>query len=103
MTATVAISIVRWVIILFALGSKSWSFNVIISISGLCSLFLFLFNVVVFSLDGGFFFGCVEGGGILFDRLFFFDIIVENFAGIRELNDWFVVGNYTSRAGTLTP
>ena len=63
MTATVAISIVRWVIIFFALGSKSWSFNVIISISGLCSLFLFLFNVVVFSLDRGFFLGVSKVAG----------------------------------------
>ena len=46
--------------------------------------------------------GYIEGGGLLFDRRFFFDIIVENFTGIGELNDWFVVGNHASRTGTLT-
>ena len=53
MTAAVAISIVRCVIVLFVLGGNPGSFNVIISISGFFSLFLFLLNVVVFSLDGG--------------------------------------------------
>ena len=51
MTVVVAISIVRWVIVLFALGGNSGFFNVMISISGLCSSFLFLLNIVVFSLD----------------------------------------------------
>ena len=53
MTVAVAISIVRCVIVLFVLGGNSGSFNVMISISGLFSLFLFVLNVVVFSLDGG--------------------------------------------------
>ena len=52
MTVAVAISIVRCVIVFFALGSNSGSFNVMISISGRCSLFLFVLDVVVFSLDG---------------------------------------------------
>ena len=47
--------------------------------------------------------GCVEGGGFLFDRLFFFDFIVESFAGIGGLNNWFVVGNHARKTGTLTP
>ena len=38
---------------LFALGGKSGSFSVMISIYGLCSLFLFSLNIVMFSLDGG--------------------------------------------------
>ena len=53
MTAAVAISIVRCVIVLFALGGNSGSFNVMISISRRCSLFLFVLNIVVFSLNGG--------------------------------------------------
>ena len=53
MTAAVAISIVLCVIVLFALGGNSRVFNVMISVSGLFSLFLFALNVVVFSLDGG--------------------------------------------------
>ena len=52
MTAAVVISFVRCVIVLFALESDSGSFNVMISISRRRSLFLFLLNVVVFSLDG---------------------------------------------------
>ena len=38
---------------LFALGGKSRSFSVMISIYELCSLFLFSLNIVMFSLDGG--------------------------------------------------
>ena len=52
MTTVVAISIVLCVIVLFALGGSSRTFNVMISVSGLFSLFLFVLNVVVFSLDG---------------------------------------------------
>ena len=52
MTAVVTLSIVRWVIVLFVLGGTSRSFSVIISIPGLCFLFLFVLNVVVFLLDG---------------------------------------------------
>ena len=47
--------------------------------------------------------GYIEGGGLLFDRRFFFDIIVGNFAGIWGLNGLFVVGYYASRISTLTP
>ena len=47
--------------------------------------------------------GCVECGGLLFDRRFFFDIIVKNVGGIGGLNGWFVVGNHDSRTSTLTP
>ena len=53
MTAAIAISIIICVIVLFASWGNSRSFNVMISVSGLFSLFLFALNVVVFSLKGG--------------------------------------------------
>ena len=38
---------------MFALGGNAGSFNVMISISGICSLFFSSSSVVVFSLGGG--------------------------------------------------
>ena len=66
MTAAVAISIVCCVIVLLALGGNYGSFNVMISISGRCFLFLFCIKC-----RGGFIgwrngVGCVEGGDLLF-------------------------------------
>ena len=60
MTATVAITIVPCVIVLFALGGNSGYFNVMILISERCSLFLFVLNVVVFSLNGGMVLGVLK-------------------------------------------
>ena len=73
-----------------------------ISISGRCSLFLFLLNVVVFSLDGEMLL-VVSKVVVFFFAVFFFNIIVEHFAGIGGLNGWFVVGNHARSIGTLTP
>ena len=72
MTTVVAISIVRCVIVLFALGGNSRSFNVMISFYGRYSLFLFVLNVVVFSL----------GGGMLLDvsKVVFFSLTVVSFS-----------------------
>ena len=103
MTAAVAISIVRWVIVLFAVGGNTGSFNVMISISGLCSLFLLPLNAVAFSMDRGLLFGVSNVMNFFFDRPFFFDIIVDTVSGIWRLSDWFVDGNGFCGAGTLTP
>ena len=102
MTTAVAISIVRWVIVLFALGGKSGPISVMISISGFYSLFLFSFNVVVFLLDWEMLLGVSKA--VVFFLAVFYPSTSSSKTSLESggLNGWFVVGNYASRAGTLT-
>ena len=87
---------------LLAFSGNSGSFSVITSISGISSGFLFPLVDMIF--DGWRnVIGSVEGCDLLLERLYFFDIIVDKFAGIGRFNGRFVVGNHASRTGTLTP
>jgi len=103
MTTAVALSIVHCLILLFASAGSSGSFSIMISISGVFSSFLFPSDVVMFSSERGVVLGVVKVMVLFLDRLFFFDIIINHFAGIEGLDGWSVVRNHSSRVGTLTP
>ena len=100
---TVAISIVRCVIVLFVSASNCGFFDTMISISGFFSSFLFPSDVVIFSSDGGVVLGVLKVV-VFFLIVFYFStsssIISLESGGLTAGPSSVII---SSRAGTSSP